>query len=146
MRTIEDVDLDPTLPVETIRSTVRDHPVRTAVLFGSRASDRHHPGSDVDVAVELERLRPGDPGYNDAFFGLSADLSDALGTDDVDLVDLHACSPSFARSIFDRGVLLSGDPERVAQLREELTGGTTDDRSPRERLDEAVAELDELLG
>lgn len=42
------------------------------------------------------------------FLGLSADLSDVLETDDVDLVDLHAVSPALAAAIFEHGVLLVG--------------------------------------
>jgi len=67
--------------------------VRLALLFGSRATGRAHGESAIDIAVELDGLEPGSPGFNEAFFTLSADLSATLETDDVDLVDVHMLSP-----------------------------------------------------
>jgi predicted nucleotidyltransferase len=138
------VDPAEDLPREAIRSVLRDHPVRLAILFGSRATGRTHEGSDVDIAVELDGLEPGSPGFNEAFFTLSADLSATLGTDDVDLLDVHMLSPGVAKAVFEDGVLLLGSPERVAELRETLPTGD-DDRTPGERLDDALGRIDDHL-
>ncbi|MFB6228194.1 MAG: nucleotidyltransferase family protein [Halobacteriales archaeon] len=127
-----------------IRSVLEDHPVRLAILFGSHATGRAHEESDVDLAVELDGLEPGSPGFNDAFFGLSADLSETLGTDDVDLLDVHMLSPGIAKAVFDDGVLLLRSSERAEELRAELVA-TADDRTPRERLDEAIRRIDDHL-
>lgn len=143
MRSLGDVDLS--LDVEGVVAILEAAPVRTGILFGSWATDETHTRSDVDIAVELEELRPGDDGYNRVFFGLSADLSQALETDDVDLVDLHSCPPSVVERILEDGVLLLGDPEDAETLRRELTADVADERSPRERLDESLARIDEHL-
>lgn len=137
----EDVPLD----LESLRATLRERPIRLAILFGSRATGATHESSDVGVAVEFDSHRPSDPAYNDLFLGLSADLSEALGTDDVDLVDLRTVSPSLADSIFERGVLLVGDRDDATDRREELTAAAGEQPSPRERLDAALAKIDAHL-
>lgn len=146
MRTSEDATIDTPLPLETLREVLRDHPVEIAFLFGSHAHGETHARSDIDIAVTFETIRPGDSNYNEVFFGLSAALSDVLATDDVDLVDLRTASPELLEAVFDQGVLLVGDPERAAALRDELTAGPSADRSPRERFDAALARIDEHLG
>lgn len=77
---------------------------------------------------------------------MSADLSDALDTDDVDLIDLQTVSPELAESIFEQGVLLIGDPDHATTIRNQLTAAESTDRSPRERFDAAIAKIDEHLG
>lgn len=145
MRDAETTDLDSSLDLDTLRSVLREHPVRLAILFGSHATGTTHSGSDIDIAVEFDDQRPSDPGYNDTFLGLSADLSDTLGTDAVDLVDLQTLSPSLAESIFDHGVLLVGDHDHAAARRREVTAADAETQSPRERLDAALARIDAHL-
>lgn len=129
---------------EALRSVLLEHPVRLAILFGSHASGDSHVESDVDVAVELDGLRPGQDGYNETFFRLSADVSEALGRDDVDVVDVHSLTPSLARSVAEHGVVLVGDRGRADRL---LGRTATDDadQSPRERLAESLRRIDEHL-
>lgn len=145
MRTVEAADVDAPFDIDTLRAVLREHPVQLGILFGSHAAETAHSASDIDIAVEFTTLRPSDPGYNDGFLGLSVGLSDALGTDAVDLVDLHTVSPALASSIFDQGILLVGDAEHAAELRQQLTTATADTRSPRERLDSAMARIDAHL-
>jgi len=143
MRTAGSADLP--LDVTAIVRVLEAHPVRVGILFGSHATGSTHPRSDVDVAVAFDDLRPGEEGYNDVFFGLSAELSLALDTDDVDLLDLHACPDSLVDRIVAEGVLLVGEPEAVRELRGELTTGPDERRPARERLDESIARIDEHL-
>jgi predicted nucleotidyltransferase len=145
MRAIETADVGESLPLDALQSVLGDHPIRLAVLFGSYATDRVHARSDVDIAVEFENLRPGDDSYNEGFLGLGADVSEALGTDDVDLLDVHALSASLARSVFEEGVLIIGEPERVQALRQRLVDDERDERSPRRELDESLQRIDEHL-
>lgn len=145
MRTVEETDIGTSLPLDTLRAVLREHPVRLAILFGSHTRGTTHPRSDVDIAVEFGVDRPRDPGYNETFLGLSADLSEALATDEVDLVDLHAASPELVTAIFDHGVLLIGDHEHAAELRHQLTAIGSTERSPRDRFDTALAKIDEHL-
>ncbi|WP_222914526.1 nucleotidyltransferase domain-containing protein [Natrinema sp. SYSU A 869] len=146
MRTSEEADLDESLPLETLQAVLREQSVQLAILFGSHASRNTHSQSDIDIAVDFDSVHPSDPDYNEVFFGLSADLSDALATDDVDLVDLQTVSPELAESIFEQGVLLIGDPEHATNVRNQLTAAESADRSPRERFDAAIAKIDEHLG
>lgn len=142
MRTVEATDIDDSLDLDTLRTTLREHPVQLAILFGSHATATTHSTSDIDIAVELEEYRPSDRGYNDAFLGLSADLSNALNTDEVDIVDLQALSPTLAATIFAHGALLIGDQERADELRRQVTVADSETQSPRERFDTALARID----
>lgn len=145
MRTLEAVDLGSSVPVERLRTTLEEHPVTVAILFGSHATDRSHSGSDIDLAIELDGLRPGDAGYNEVFFGVSADVSVELGSDAVDIVDVHTLSPALVQAVFDDGVLLLGSLERAEALRSRLAVDDGDGGSPRERLDAAVQRIDDHL-
>lgn len=146
MKTSGDAAVDDALPLETLRSVLREHPVEVAILFGSHARGEAHSRSDIDIAVAFEAVRPSDSDYNEVFFGLSTALSEALATDEVDLVDLRTVSPDLAATIFDRGVLLVGEADRATDLRDELTAAASSNRSPRERLDSAIDRIDEHLG
>jgi len=146
MRTTEDAPIEHSLPLERLQAVLQEHPVQAAILFGSHARGETHTRSDLDIAVAFETTRPSDPAYNEVFFGLSADLSDLLESDGVDLVDLQTVSPELAEVIFDQGVLLIGDQEYVATLRRELTAPTSSDQSPRDRFDAALARIDAYLG
>jgi predicted nucleotidyltransferase len=145
MRPLEAVDLGSSVPVERLRTTLEAHPVTVAILFGSHTTDRSHPDSDIDLAIELDGLRPGDAGYNDAFFGVSAEVNVEVGSVAVDVVDVHTLSPALVRAVFDDGVLLLGSIERAEALRSKLTVDDGDSRSPRERFDAAVKRIDEHL-
>lgn len=145
MRTAESTTLDASLDLDALQAMLREHPIRLAILFGSHATETTHATSDIDLAVEFDEHRPSDPNYNDVFLGLSADLSDALETDDVDLVDLHTVSPALAAAIFEKGVLLVGEEEHATELRRQLTAHESDQQSPRDRLDAALARIDDHL-
>lgn len=145
MRTWNDAPLDDSIPLERIQEVFQDHGIQLAILFGSHASGESHGRSDIDIAVALDDTQPADPEYNDRFFGLSADLSQTLQTDDVDLVDLHTAPPELTAAIFEQGILLVGDPDRAAALQEQLTEQETSDQSPRERFDTALTRIDTHL-
>lgn len=146
MRTAESAAIDDSIDLDALRAVLREHPVQLAILFGSYATENTHAESDIDLAVEFDGHRPSDPSYNDTFLGVSADLSETLETDDVDLVDLHATAPTLAEAIFESGVLLVGEPEHAAELRRQLTTASeSEQQSPRERLDAALARIDAHL-
>jgi len=145
MERIETADIEPDIPDQRLRSTLDDAPVRLAILFGSRATGRTHARSDIDLAVEFADLEPGDPAYNETFFALSAALSDVLGTDDIDLIDIRSLSQSLARSVFDDGILLFGTVDRVETLRASILSDEPDERSPGDRFDDALRRIDEHL-
>lgn len=146
MRTAASTTIDASLDLDALRGVLREHPVQLAILFGSHATGTTHAASDIDLAVEFDAMRPSDPSYNEVFLGLSADLSATLGTDDVDLIDLHTVSPALAAAIFADGVLLVGEQEHAAERRRQLTAAESEQPSPRERLDAALARIDAHLG
>lgn len=146
MRTAASTAIDASLDLDALRAVLREYPVQLAILFGSHATGTTHTASDIDLAVEFDAHRPSDPSYNDAFLGLSADLSDTLGTDDVDFVDLHAVSPALAEAIFANGVLPVGEQEHAAELRRQITAAESEQQSPRERLNAVLARIDAHLG
>jgi len=131
---------------ETVESVLADHPVSVGIVFGSRARGESHEHSDIDVAVAFEDRQPGDSGHLDARLGLGADLALALGTDDVDVVDLRSAPPALVRAIFRDGKRVVGTDEAAIQLREKLLDDTTEDRrSQTERFDDALAAIDDHL-
>lgn len=130
--------------IRRLRSTLEEYPVRLAILFGSHATGESHSKSDVDVAVELEGLRPGDEGFNETFFELSAALERAVEDSDVDVIEVNTLGPDFAAAVFETGRVILGDERHVDELSERLTAGR-DDRSPRERFDDALRKIDEHL-
>ena len=141
MVTDEEATVDESLPLETIR----EHPIQIGLLFGSQASGETHSESDIDIAVEFEGVEPTDSDYNEVFFGVSADLSEVLETDDIDLIDLQRASPELVESIFEQGILLVGDPEHATDVRNRLTATKSSDQSPRERFDAAIARINSHL-
>lgn len=145
MRTAASTALDASLDLDALQAVLREHPVQLAILFGSHATETTHAASDIDLAVEFDAHRPSNPRYNDVFLGLSADLSDTLGTDDVDLVDLHAVSPALGTAIFEKGVLLVGEQEHATELHRQLTTAESEQPSPRERLGAALDRINAHL-
>jgi Nucleotidyltransferase domain. len=143
MRTAESATLDAGL--DQLQTVFQEYPIRLAILFGSHATETTHPTSDIDFAFAFDECRPSDPNYNDTFLGLSADLSDALETDDVDLVDLHTASPALCRAIFESGILIMGTPEYATECRRQMTARESDRKSPRDRLDAALDRIDDHL-
>lgn len=144
MRTVETADLDDSLPVKRLQRVLREHAVRLAILFGSHATETTHSTSDIDIAVEFESRQHDDPDYNTVFFELSEALSEILGIEKVDVVDIHIASPDVASSLFEHGVLLVGEQIRVETLRRQLTT-RRDHRTPRERFDTALRKIDGYL-
>jgi predicted nucleotidyltransferase len=145
MRTVEATGRTFSFPVESVRSTLQEHPVTIAILFGSHAASTPTPQSDIDIAIAFEATRPNNPSYNDVFFGLSVDLSNVFETDDIDLVDLHSMSSSLVEAVFEHGILLVGTEEEATELYQQLTESSTRERSSRNRLDTALAQIDEHL-
>ncbi len=104
------------------RAVLAAHPsdqVAAIYLFGSHARGTSDQESDVDLGVVLRRRRPpGAPASSEERAHLEA-LADrlsaavgALGTETVDVVDLRAQGPLFAREALDGAVLLfEGDRE-----------------------------------
>lgn len=80
--------------------------VLAGYIFGSVASGRARPDSDVDVAVLVKpTVMKRDPSaYR---LNLMADLSAALHTFDVDVVLLNAAPPALAQNVVRGGTVVS---------------------------------------
>lgn len=84
-----------------IASVAKKHQLDMVVLFGSQATGKTHPKSDVDIgftasrSMELKEL-----------FGIEIDICKALGREDVEFVNLEKISPTMKKVIGDDGILL----------------------------------------
>ncbi len=105
------------------------------LLYGSRASGRSGPGSDVDLAMLFgEAPRPG------AFELARArtDLEAILGRD-VDLVVLDEASPVLAMQVLRNGkVLVETDPDLLPIFTMQTTGAYFDLKRSRQPVEEAL--------
>jgi Predicted nucleotidyltransferases len=132
--------------LNAVRSVLADHSVRLGVLFGSHASGTAGSHSDVDIAVEFDPDVVDDERYRHRL-SLVVDLSQALGTDDLDLVDLDTVRPAVGLSALQDATLLVGDHDRREQLVSEFERRTetpTADQR-RDRFDAALERLEEWV-
>lgn len=89
--------------------------IKTAFLFGSRASGETHAKSDYDFAFEMEKLP-------EEHWGMQAkawmDVCDVLGVKeyDVDIIDLSSADSYLKRAIAQNYVLLKGDKNDISRL------------------------------
>ena len=90
---------------QPLQGLFQQHPVRLAYLFGSQATRRTHPSSDVDIAVLLDESLTSDERFAERL-RLLGDLSCLLGTDHVDLVMLNEAPPLLAYETLRHGILL----------------------------------------
>ena len=98
-RNLSDVD-------RRVSGVLGDHPeILAAYLFGSVASGRSRPDSDIDIAVLVKekKLRPNPLKYR---LGLMAELGSVLGRSDIDLVLMNEASPALAQNIITKGRLI----------------------------------------
>lgn len=128
--------------LDRVRGVLEDHPVSFAMVFGSAARDGVERANDLDLAVEFGEVRPTDDGYSEVYLGLLSDLHDALAHE-VDVVDVHALTPQFARAVFDSGVVIIGTQGTKEVLEQDLATGTLSVDEARDRVSVAVARLKE---
>ncbi len=88
----------------------KDETIIAAYLFGSYATVRESPLSDLDVAVLLDSRFPSSS-YLDKQIELLTYLSQVMGTDRVDVVILNRASPLLAHRILRDGHLLFSKDE-----------------------------------
>lgn len=81
-----------------IAELARKHNLEFVALFGSQATGRLHPKSDIDIAVisrePINRLR------------LMTEFSDIFECADVEVVNLSNVSPTLMREVVQNGKLL----------------------------------------
>ncbi len=92
--------------LEKAIDVLRSHPVRLAYLFGSMTKTKEN--QDIDIAVFPDR------GFS--YRSLYADLSLALNTDRLDLVDMRFAPSYLLDEIFRGRLLLSVSEEETARF------------------------------
>jgi predicted nucleotidyltransferase len=90
------------------------HGLRLIVAFGSRATGRAHPNSDLDIAV---LPKPGREISLHSLAGLAADLSGVFPTAEADVSLIPHADPLFLKKIFETGILLYGDEAEFRRYR-----------------------------
>lgn len=132
--------------LDAIRRVLAGKPVRLGVLFGSQATGTAGSHSDVDVAVEFDPAVADDERYRHRL-SLVVDLSQALGTDDLDLVDLDTVRPAVGLSALQDATLLVGNQDRreqlVSEFERQAETPTADQR--RDRFDAVLDRLEERV-
>lgn len=109
MRFVRRVDDEPTdVDPATVRECLQPFPVSLALLFGSRAKNREHPLSDLDVAVRFDE-DVSEEERRQLLDTITAAIIESTGIDAVDLVDLERVSADLGYDILAHGVLLIGD-------------------------------------
>lgn len=97
--------------LHTLRQTLEREPgIRQAIVFGSVASARAAPHSDLDIAVDLGR-----PMSAERKMALIATLAQASGRP-VDVADLRSVGVPLLGQILKRGARILGDDTDYAEL------------------------------
>ena len=91
--------------------------VRAAFVFGSRATGRARPDSDIDIAVLLAKAPRSEERKNVSWSLLTA-LGSELRSDRVDLVLLNEAPPKLAFHVLKHGLLaFARDPVELHRFR-----------------------------
>lgn len=97
--------------IDTIQDLLKTHPtIRLALLFGSTASGRAGPDSDIDLAVDAGKRLTADAKRN-----LIAELAQRTGRP-IDLVDLRSAGEPLLGQILRHGKRLAGSDTAYAEL------------------------------
>lgn len=127
---------------ERLESVLDRHPISFAMVFGSAARGKMDEGSDLDLAVEFDTIRPTEAGYSETYFQFQSAVEDAVPLR-VDVVDVHSMSPQFARAAFEQGETIVGSEDQRADLEDELVGEASSVADAHERVAAAVDRLRE---
>jgi predicted nucleotidyltransferase len=98
---------------QQLATVAQKHGIVLAIQFGSSVSGRIHPGSDVDVAVLLERV----PESLQAQADLCADLQALVPGRDVDVALINRADPLFLKKMTEDCRLLYGPAARLYELK-----------------------------
>lgn len=91
--------------IVNITDILKRHPVQLAYLFGSQVSGKTGTLSDIDIGVLLEN-RTMEQTHEQILTTIFVELTRALHTDFIDLIDLEKASTLLAYNIVTKGRLL----------------------------------------
>jgi predicted nucleotidyltransferase len=101
------------MAITDLERLARTYGIRLVLQFGSSVTGRLHPGSDVDVAVLLDR-----PQLTLAErAGLLHELQPLFPDREVDLAILNHADPLFLKKVTEDCRLLHGAPAELARLK-----------------------------
>ena len=129
---------------DEIKAVLDSHPIQLGVLFGSQARGTSDSNSDVDVGVVFDSTLSTEQ-RSRARIDLVVDLSRALGTDDIDVVDFDTVRPAVGASALANAIVLVGDPDEAERRRAAFEHRTTE-RTHEQRMrrfDELLARMEE---
>lgn len=89
--------------------------IKTAFLFGSRASGETHAKSDYDFAFEMEKLQNENWGMQAKAWIAICDIL-GLKEYDVDVVDLSSADSYLKHTILQNYILLKGNKSDISRL------------------------------
>lgn len=108
---------DPELDLRLARALAPRGEVLEAYLFGSRATKRAQPHSDIDVAVYVDAPRAAEGAYGYAA-ELTAHLMAALGSNKIDVVVLNRAPPVLYHRVLRDGRRILARDLRATTTRE----------------------------
>ena len=101
------------LEFEKLKSIFKDYPyIASAYLFGSQASGKTGPMSDIDIAILLKDNAPKGRELIHEEDYLSHRIADALQIKEVDLIELNRQGLIFVHNVLKTGKLIyDADPD-----------------------------------
>lgn len=101
------------MAITDLESIARAYGIRLVLQFGSSVTGRLHPGSDMDVAVLLDRPQL----TLEQRAGLLHELQRLFPDREVDLAILNHADPLFLKKVTEDCRLLHGAPAELARLK-----------------------------
>ena len=133
--------LESEIDLERLTRVLERHPVRLAVLFGSTVHGTATDQSDIDIAVAFESdLGPDE--RLEQHISLIVSLTDALGTDAIDVADLEAIHPGVGLAALENGYVIIENPTLREHLKEDYENSYPEEEETHE---ERMRRFDSLL-
>lgn len=137
--------LESEIDLEELTRVLEGYPVRLAILFGSTVHGTATDQSDIDIAVAFESdLDPAE--RLEQRISLIVSLTDALGTDAIDVADLEGIHPGVGLAALENGYDLIENPTLRAQFKEEYEDSYPDEETHEERMRRFESLLSRLEG
>ena len=102
---------------QLVRALEARSEIQDAYLFGSQATGRAQPHSDIDIAVFVDEGSLGGPEYGYAA-ELTAYLMSALGSNNIDVVILNGAPPVLYHRVLRDGRRILARDSRATAARE----------------------------
>ena len=98
---------------QSIEEMAKTHRLKMVLIFGSAATGKSHPQSDIDIAVKLSEASIN---FTD-FADLQYDMQKIFPSGEVDLAIINYADPLFLKKIMETAILLYGNKKDLAELK-----------------------------